>query len=300
MRTDKGKAEVLVRTKDELLSARRRAKNKTRTKTKTRPSSTAIAVDDKNKDFRVLQRQNGCQLVFCKIFGGKIGFMPLYSPASSVAQYQLLPQTIDPADNIDTILLHIDYSFKRVQRWSTRVQRYNDQGIEIMPRQVILQNDFEITLTRFTENDIRTLESYIDAHFGEAQPFYFTAPDDNTAYVVIFGESGISYTVINAAVRTATIKLTDAGDVDNSINNDLVYPSYVEPPEIVLASGASAGSSVAINVNTTRRLATGTIVAIGFGSHDQEATTVISVVNSTQFTANLTNSHVSGELVTVV
>lgn len=224
--------------------------------------------------------------------------MPLYAPTASVASYQLLPLTVSPLDTIDDILHAIDYSYQRTQIWTTKFQRYNDQGIETMPKQVIKQNAWEIKIQRWVPDDIAPLETFIDDHYGTGLPFYFTSPDDGVANIVYFAEDKISFTVPGAAVRTATIKLVEAGDTDNSLNNDLVYPSYVEPPLIVLAAPVTGSASPqTIHLNTSARLAAGQSIIVGDGTPASEISSVISVVSGNQISAIVLNNHVTNEVV---
>jgi hypothetical protein len=212
--------------------------------------------------------------------------MPVYAPITSIGNYQLYAWDVNPSDAIDSILRHIDYSFTRVQKWTTNFHRYNDQGLEILGKQIVRQNEFQIKLERWTQSDITALEQFIDSHDGEAEPFYFTAPDDGQPYTVLFQEPEIQWKLDNADIRSGTIKLMEAGDLDNSLPNDEVYPPYVEPPLIVLAVQTAVGATQ-LPLNTSRRLAANTQVTVGYGGNGYtvpEVVTIVNILDSTDIT----------------
>src|SRR5436305_1806451 len=96
----------------------------------------------------------------------------VYAPSASVANYQLLPYTIDPLNTLDSVLAHIEYSFTRKQSWVTLVQKYADQQFELMPQQLLAINEFTLTREAWTRTEISALEAFVDLNKGSAYPFF--------------------------------------------------------------------------------------------------------------------------------
>ena len=172
-------------------------------------------------------------------------FAQCYSPTSAVVQ--MYGWEIEDDDEIDPIISHFeDYHFYRRVKWTTIGQRYRDQRPETMPQQILKFQEFVITRENWTPDEIFALETFFDNHRGSALPFYFTAPDDGESYAVRFSEDSLEITFTSATLCTCEFTLVEAGDLDNSINNGLVYPDYVEPIAPVIISGASTDGGTTV------------------------------------------------------
>jgi hypothetical protein len=149
---------------------------------------------------------------------------PLYAPTAKVLQ--LNEQVI--ADDDELILSHVNYSFSRRVRWTTILDWYADSRFEVMPQQLFRLQEYTIHREEWPPNEIDALEIFVDAHKGAALPFFFTVPDTGETAVVRFREDQAEYSVPSATVRTGDLVLVEVGDIDNTINNGLIYPDYVE------------------------------------------------------------------------
>ncbi len=148
--------------------------------------------------------------------------MPLYAPTAQVRQ--LLAMT--PQHTL--VLDSVPYSFTRRVRWTTLKHWYADARPEVLGKQLLKLQEFVIRRENWTPDEIAALQDFVDVHKGAAYPFYFTAPDDGQTYVVRFREDQVEYSVPSAVVRTGELVLVEAGDMDNTINNYLVYPDYAK------------------------------------------------------------------------
>lgn len=146
----------------------------------------------------------------------------LFAPTAQVLQLN----ATDTGDEL--VFARYSYSFVRRVLWKTIINWFKDNRFEVMPQQLLRMEEFTIQRDHWTADEMAYLEEFIDSHKGSAIPFDFTAPDDGQTYQVRFKDDGADYTVMDAVARTGTFTLVYAGDLDNSINNGLVYPSYVE------------------------------------------------------------------------
>lgn len=148
----------------------------------------------------------------------------LYAPTASVLQ--LLTQTILDTDEL--FFAHLSYTFSRRTRWTTLANFFPDARFDVMSQQLYRIQEFVIHREIWTPAEIDYIEWWVDQHKGSAYPFFFTAPDDGVTYTVRLKEDTVSYSVPDAVTRSGDLVLVEVGDLDNSINNGLVYPSYVE------------------------------------------------------------------------
>lgn len=171
----------------------------------------------------------------------------LYAPTAQVRQLS------EQSASTELYLDHVPYGFIRRVRWKSLVQFHADARFEVMPQQMIRLHEFVIQREDCTPDEVASIQSFFDAKKGSAIPFQFTAPDDGITYAVVFKEDGLEVTHVNAATRQMTITLAEVGDLDNSVNNGLVYPSYVES-----TTTSSTSSTTSTTTSTTVTTTSGT------------------------------------------
>lgn len=172
----------------------------------------------------------------------------LYAPTATVLQLnpQLAPEELDFA--------RYSYSFIRRQRWENKVLWFPSDSFQVMPNQLLRIEEFVITRDHWTDIEVAYIEAFIDARKGSAYPFLFTAPDDGESYEVRFKEDEFSFVAEGANHRSASIVLVYVGDLDNSINNGLVYPSYVESTTTTTGTTTSTSATSTASTSTTSTL----------------------------------------------
>jgi hypothetical protein len=164
--------------------------------------------------------------------------------APTVRVTQLREYEIDLEDEFLLPLDGFEYGFIRKVRWQTVSQRYPDNRLETLPQQLLRRHEFEFHSDKWRKPDIDYLEEFVFQHKGPLLPFLFTAPDDGQTYEVRFKED-FTYALPSPEVRTGSIVLVEAGDLDNTQNNVLVYPDYVESESpIIIATNTLADGVV--------------------------------------------------------
>lgn len=173
---------------------------------------------------------------------------PLYAPTATVIQLAV------QVPELELDFAKYSYGFVRRQRWKNDVEWFNADSFQVMPQQLLRIEQFVITRDHWTLDEINTIENLFDAVKGRAYPFLFTAPDDGETYEVRFEEDLFSYVADGAEHRSGSIVLTCVGDLDNSIDNGLVYPEYVESTTTTTATTTSSSSSSTESTTTTSTL----------------------------------------------
>lgn len=170
---------------------------------------------------------------------------PLFAPTAAV--YQLNVQNTTD----ELVLAQYSYSFYRRIRWKNIMNWYKDQRYESMPQQLLQLEEFVITRDHWTQNEIDYIQQFVNDHKGAAYPFFFTAPDDGFAYQVRFNDD-FGVVLSDAVARKGQLTLVAAGDLNNSINDGLVYPPYVQSTTTTISTTTtSTGSTTTSSTSFT-------------------------------------------------
>lgn len=140
----------------------------------------------------------------------------------------------------------IPFGFIRRSRWKTIVEFHDDQSFEAMPQQLLRIHEFVISKEDWTQNDIVALEAHFDRCKGSAYPFLFVAPDDGETYQVRFKSDALEITFYSAGYRKVDLVFVECGDLDNSVNTGLVYPSYVESTTTTSSTTGSTTDTITL------------------------------------------------------